>query len=136
MEYIPFGAEWKLEMKKWSKDVLIDVLRDKLILLRELKQKVDSLEQKKAIGERAIWDSVNSATKKTVINYKGVEYVEGQKVKVSGHYAGYKSQYPYMEGVVYLGEKNTPMVRLEIDPSDIEQQNEIELACWGNIEKI
>lgn len=30
-EYAPFGEEWKAEMKKWSKDMLIDCLRHHLI---------------------------------------------------------------------------------------------------------
>ena len=30
-EYQPFGEEWKKEMKKWNKDLLIDLLRKTLI---------------------------------------------------------------------------------------------------------
>lgn len=30
-EYQPFGEEWKKEVKKWNKDLLIDLLRKTLI---------------------------------------------------------------------------------------------------------
>lgn len=42
-EYQPYGLEWEAEMKKWSKDLLIDKLRDVLIERSELKNELEEL---------------------------------------------------------------------------------------------
>lgn len=82
--------------------------------------------------------ALNKPVVKRQLNFcfRGVEYTEGDKVRVSKHYACYKQQYNFMIGTVYLGVNNIPMVRIEINPNDIEQQNEIQLECWGDIAKI
>lgn len=36
-DYVPFGDQWKNEMKKFTKDQLIDMLREKLILIQEIR---------------------------------------------------------------------------------------------------
>ncbi len=36
--YIPFGDEWKSEMKKFTKDMLIENLRTKLIQIKKIKE--------------------------------------------------------------------------------------------------
>lgn len=38
-EYIPFGDEWKREMHKFPKEMLINQLRDALMELQQLKTK-------------------------------------------------------------------------------------------------
>lgn len=48
--YEPFGQEWKAEMKKWNKDLLIDFLRKNLIELNQFKQPVEP----QSIDEAAI----------------------------------------------------------------------------------
>lgn len=73
--------------------------------------------------------------KPVVFQFRGDYYTVGEKVRVSEHYAGYKSQYEFMQGEIYL-KGDVPMVRIEINPTDIEQENEIELACWGEIVKV
>jgi len=37
-EYIPFGEEWKKEMKKLSKDILIHMLKNAYLELQSLKK--------------------------------------------------------------------------------------------------
>jgi hypothetical protein len=67
--------------------------------------------------------------------FRGVRYVVGEKVKVSGHYAGYKAQYNFMVGILFL-DNEKPMVKIEINPNDIEQTEETSLEVWNVIEKI
>lgn len=68
--------------------------------------------------------------------FRDIEYNSGDKVMVSGHYACYKSQYNFMVGVVYIDKSGTPRVKLEINPDDIRQTNDIQLSCYENITKI
>lgn len=37
-EYQPFGKEWEKEMSKWSKPLLIDLLKTKMIEAQRIKQ--------------------------------------------------------------------------------------------------
>lgn len=91
---------------------------------------------------KMLFGSRNPALNKPVVKrqlnfcFRGVDYVEGDKVRVSKHYACYKQQYNFMVGEVYLGINNIPMVRIEINPKDIEQLKEIQLECWGDVAKI
>lgn len=52
--YEPFGQEWKAEMKKWNKDLLIDFLRKNLIELNQFKQPVEPQAIDEALDEAAI----------------------------------------------------------------------------------
>lgn len=45
-EYETYGDQWIAEMKKWSKDLLIDKIRDILIERSELKEKLDDLKDR------------------------------------------------------------------------------------------
>lgn len=36
--------------------------------------------------------------------FRDIHYNSGDKIMVSGHYAGYKAQYNFMVGTVYLNE--------------------------------
>jgi len=38
IDYEPFGKEWEKEMMKWNKKMLIDFLKEKLILLQNTEQ--------------------------------------------------------------------------------------------------
>lgn len=66
--------------------------------------------------------------------FRNVIYSVGERVIVYDHYAGYKSQYFFIFGTLYLS-GNTPMIKIEIDMLDIEQQDEIQLACFDEIVK-
>jgi len=68
--------------------------------------------------------------------FRGEEFKVGEKVMVSDHYAGYKSQYNWMFGEVFINENNVPSVRIEVNPNDIEQGKEQQLAVWGVVEKV
>lgn len=35
-DYVPFGEEWKAELKKCTKDMLIDIIRDSLIKIERM----------------------------------------------------------------------------------------------------
>lgn len=39
-QYIPFGEEWKQEMRKWTKDLLVEALKKALIKNMELEEKL------------------------------------------------------------------------------------------------
>ncbi len=41
-DYVPFGEEWENEMKKFSKQMLIDLLKTKLIYIQRLEQLKDA----------------------------------------------------------------------------------------------
>lgn len=81
-------------------------------------------------------DLIESINNKTMFLFRNIEYQSGDKVKVSGHYASYKSQYNFMVGKVYLDKKGVPRVYLDINPNDIRQTNGIELNCYEDISKI
>lgn len=68
--------------------------------------------------------------------FRGEEYFVGERIRVSHHYAGYKAQYPFMEGKVFLGPNNLPSVQIEIPANDIEQGNIMPLECWEKIVKV
>lgn len=42
-EYIPFGPEWKAEVRKGNKDDIIDLLRRELIHVQELEYEIQQL---------------------------------------------------------------------------------------------
>lgn len=66
--------------------------------------------------------------------FKSEQFTEGDKVKVSGHFAGYKSQHAYMNGIVFL-KNHIPYVKIDIPAQDIEKEDETELACWNVVVK-
>ena len=68
--------------------------------------------------------------------YNGINFTEGDAVKVSRHYACYKNQYPFMVGVVYLNHRGIPYVKIAINPKDSSQTSKTQLKCWGVVEKI
>lgn len=67
--------------------------------------------------------------------FGNIIYSVGERVIVYDHYAGYKSNYFFIFGELYLS-NGIPMIKIEIDPLDIEQINGIQLACFGEIIKI
>jgi hypothetical protein len=73
-------------------------------------------------------------TTKTFL-FREQRFKVGEKVKVSKHYAGYKNQYPFMVGVVWLQEDGKPMVTIEVNPDDVEQGKEQQLEVWTVVEK-
>ncbi len=60
---------------------------------------------------------------------------EGDHVLVKHHYAGYKSQYRYLFGTV-IKKENVLLVKIILNPEDVEQKDEIQLECFMSIKRV
>ncbi len=90
-----------------------------------------------AFGELTLIKLAKKMIPMEEFSFRGQQFKVGDPVRVSQHYAGYKNQYAFMVGVVFINSiDNMPWVRIAINPSDIEQGNEQQLEVWKLVEKI